>query len=103
MIQVIGSVLVVVTAVLADACALLYGLGFRWWTHRTGWHLLSFMTAIGIVATLGTVRLLTGEPSWYEVARLVAFSLVPMVVGWRLVILIRALPGERRRRSEGRE
>lgn len=103
MAHLVGSVLAVVTAVLAAACALLYGLGFRWWRDRTGWHLLAFMAVIATIAAVQAVDLLVDEGvGWFVGVRLVAFGLAPPVLAWRLAILVRALPGERRRRREWR-
>ncbi|TQS30068.1 hypothetical protein [Microbispora sp. KK1-11] len=98
----LGSVLIVCTAVLADACTLVYGFGFRWWRDSTGRHLFSFMASIGLVASLWAVRLLAGDTPWFAGARLAAFGLVPWVLGWRLLIILRALPQERQRRRLSR-
>ncbi|GAB1823588.1 putative phage holin [Herbidospora sp. RD11066] len=101
MIETVGSALIVLFAVLGNACALVYGLGFRWWRSGYGRHMLAFMGALAVIIDVWVARLLLGEWSWYPELRLAAFALLPIVTGWRLAILLRALPAElRERRAE---
>lgn len=108
MIQLLGSALIVVAALLADASALLYGLRFRWWEHPTGRHLFIYMTVIGSALSLWTVLLAVrdqfvaapaGEAGTWPYARLLVFAAIAWVLGWRLLIIIRAEREQRRERK----
>ncbi|WP_066373998.1 putative phage holin [Herbidospora mongoliensis] len=101
MIETAGSVMIVVVAVLANACTLVYGLGFRWWTSGYGRHLLAYMATVAVIIDVWMARLLIGEWSWWPYLRLATFALLPVVLGWLLAIILRALPRElRERRAE---
>ena len=100
MIQTLGSILVLISAVLADACVIYYQVRARWWKTPYGRHLFSFMAVIAVCLNLGFVRFLLGDSPIFQVIRLVAFVGVPWVLGWRLVILVKAQREERKRRLE---
>lgn len=108
MIHELGSGLVVVAAAEAVACAVFYGGFFRWWSSAEGRHLFAFMAVIGACLGLWTVFLLTSGAPWMAVtagprewARVVTFALISWVIGWRLVLLVKAKHRERRQRKEG--
>ncbi len=100
MIQLTGSVLIVITAILATACPVVYGAFHRWWTTPTGRHLFSFMTVIAVIVDLWALRLIIPDGDWFVAVRLAAFALLPWVLAWRLLIIVKAVIAEKRERRE---
>ena len=110
MIQLLGSALIVIAVVLLSACTVVYGTQFRWWRDPTGRHLFAFMAVFALAICLWSGRLVAvglsygaGEPGPWPLIRLGVFVLIDWVLAWRLLIIIRALPAERRRRKTKRE
>ena len=114
MVQVLGSVLILISALFAAASALLYGLRFRWWQHSSGRHLFSYMAVIGAALALWTGLLISrgqfttsalNEGGLWPYARLTVFAAIAWVLGWRLVIIVGAVQEQihERRRSGDRE
>lgn len=91
MIQTVGTVLVVVSAVLAWAVCVLYHLSARWWESEAGQHVMTFTAVLAVVLTLWAVGALTPatKGTWWQVLRLVAFTGVPISLGWRLWMVFR--------------
>lgn len=96
----IGSALLALTAAINTACVVAYG-----WTTRGGWrdsemgrHLMCFMCSEAAILDLSVVRMVAGgagwpDPVWFRVLRLVVFVTLPVVMGWRLAIIVRAYRG----------
>lgn len=102
MIQMLGTILVVTSAVLAWAVCALYHLSARWWESEAGRHVMTFTAVLAVVLTLWSVGALTPTKGpWWEIARLVAFTGVPVSLGWRLwmVFRLQIRPGLTRERS----
>jgi hypothetical protein len=99
-IQLAGSVLVVVSAALVTACVVVYGAFHKWWRSPGGRHIFSFMAALAVSFDLGVIRLAAGDSEWFQVLRLLAFTFIPWVLGWRLVLLVRAVIAERKEQKE---
>jgi hypothetical protein len=99
--QVIGTGLVIVSAVLAWAVCIAYHLSARWWASEAGRHLMTFTAVLAVVLTLWTVGALTPttKGGWWQIVRLVAFTGVPLSLGWRLwmVYRLQIRPGLRRK------
>lgn len=101
--QEIGTALVVLSAVLAWTFVASYHLSARWWTSEAGRHLMTFTAVLAVVLTLWSVgALTTTKGTWWAVARLVAFTGVPVSLGWRAWMLWRMQirPGLRTRNKE---
>lgn len=96
----VGSVLVVISAVLADACVLAQALLARWWQTPQGRHVFAFQAALGLCLSLWTLRLVVSDGPLFLVARMASFALVPVVLAWRLVVIIRTWHQARRNRRE---
>lgn len=95
--RILGSVEIVVAALLANACVLAYHLLADWRRERLGPHLMAFMVAIAMVLDLSAVGQFAFRGSlWFAVLRLVTFTAIPIVIGWRLAIIIRTQTGVRR-------
>lgn len=102
-IDLIGGVLVILSAVFGVTSALLYGLQFAWWEHSDGRHLFSYMAVIGGALSLWACRLVItgqlttsgGSASWPWI-RLACFALIAWVLGWRLLKIIQAWLERRR-------
>lgn len=110
MIQLLGSVLIIVSALLADASALVYGLRFHWWEHPTGRHLFSYMAVFGAALTLWAGLLIVRgqfsaapESGPLPYARLSIFAAITWVLAWRFLIIIRARNPQRRERRTHKE
>lgn len=101
MIQLAGSVLIVITAILATACPVVYGVFHRWWRSATGRHIFSFMAALAVPLDLAVIRLVLGDSVVFQLIRLAAFTLLPWVLAWRLLILVKAVIAERKQGKEG--
>lgn len=101
MIQTIGSVFIVTSALLAVGCVVAHQLLARWWETPYGRHVFAFEFVVATCLGLWALRLVIPEGEWFQVARLVAFACVPVVLAWRLIIILRVWREERRKRMEG--
>ena len=97
---VIGTVLVLVSAVLAVACVAAQMLLARWWQTSAGRHVFAFQAVLAACLSLWAVRLVVPDGEWFVVLRLIAFSGVPIVLAWRLAIILRTWQAKHRARKE---
>jgi len=95
-----GSVLVVVSALLAVACVVAQAVLARWWQTSSGRHVFAFQSVLAACLGLWAARLAIPDGDWFEVARIVAFAGVPVVLAWRLQIIIRTWRSRQRERKE---
>lgn len=86
----IGSTLVVLSATIALTFMVVYHLKAHWWRTNDGRHVFTFMGVITTVLLLTTAQILVGDAAWFEWLRVAAFAGVPVVLTWRLGILIQA-------------
>jgi len=100
LVHLIGSLLVVVTALLAIACVAAQALLARWWSTPAGRHVFAFQAVLALCLGLWAARLFAPDGEWFQVARLVAFALVPWVLAWRLLIIVQTWRKRRRQRVE---
>lgn len=110
MVQLLGSVLILISALFAAASALLYGLRFRWWQHPSGRHLFTYMAVIGAALSLWTGLLIArgqfttsalNEGGAWPYARMAVFAAITWVLGWRFFIIVGAVREQiRERKSE---
>lgn len=98
--RLVGSVLVVVSALLAVACVAAQALLARWWKTPSGRHVFSFQVVLAACLALWSVRLVIPNGDWFEIPRLVAFAGIPVVLAWRLQIIIRTWRDKRRGHQE---
>ncbi len=64
-----------------------------WWKSEAGRHVMSFMAIIAAVLVLSSLRALLGaslDTPWFQWLRVAVFVGVPVVIGWRIRLLIRA-------------
>lgn len=101
--QHLGTVLILSSALLATACVVAQGLLARWWRTSAGRHTFAFMGVFALCLDLWALRIVVPDGSWFLAARLAAFTFVPVVLAWRLDIIIRTWQRERRKRSENKE
>jgi hypothetical protein len=85
----IGDVLFVASAIPAVASVLVFA-RVPWWRTPLGRHLMSYMAVIAAVLGLGCLRLVIGQPPAFEAIRTAVFALVPVVMWWRLIVLVQA-------------
>ncbi len=100
LVRLAGTVLIFVSAVLATGCVVAQGLLARWWKTPAGRHTFAFQATLALCLDLWAMRLVVPEGDWFLVARLVAFACVPVVLGWRLEIIIRTWQRGRQSRTE---
>lgn len=98
--QLAGSVLVVVSAVLAWACVIAQALLARWWATAAGRHVFAFQAVLALCLGLWAVRLVWPEGDWFRLVRLAAFTGVPVVLAWRLQIIVQTWRRGRRQRDK---
>lgn len=96
-----GTVLIVVSAVLALAVVAAHQLLARWQATPAGRHAFTFEAVLALSLTLWAVRLVVPEGDWFLLARLVAFALVPVILAWRLAIIVQTWRLHRRNRKAG--
>lgn len=86
----IGTVLVLLSTLGSWVFCVLYSV-LRWWTTPGGRHVFSFSAVIGAVLTLWSIGLITeaSHSGWFDILRLVAFSGVPIVIWWRVWLLVK--------------
>jgi len=96
----IGTVLVLVSAVLAVTCVAAQMLLARWWETPAGRHVMAFQTVLAVCLALWSLRLVVPDGEWFVVLRLIAFSGVPIVLAWRLAIILRTWQAKHRARKE---
>ncbi|MFC4897912.1 hypothetical protein ACFQVD_26395 [Streptosporangium amethystogenes subsp. fukuiense] len=98
----IGTGLVLVSAALAVACVAAQMLLARWWETPAGRHVMAFQGVLAVCLSLWALRLAIPDGEWFVVLRLVAFSGVPVVLAWRLAIILRTWRTKHRERKEQR-
>ncbi len=103
MLHMAGTVLILASAALATACVIAQGVLARWWVTAAGRHTFVFQGVFALCLDLWALRLIVPEGDWFVFARLVAFSGVPVVLAWRLLVIVRTWRGSRRKRAEGGE
>ncbi|MFI7448060.1 hypothetical protein ACIBQX_11230 [Nonomuraea sp. NPDC049714] len=92
----VGTVLVLVSALLAVACVAAQALLARWWETPSGRHVMAFQLVLAVCLSLWALRLAVPDGRWFVALRLIAFSGVPVVLAWRLTIIIRTWRAKRR-------
>lgn len=82
-----GNVLVTITALEATACVLIY-MRVAWWRSAMGQHVFWFMVSCAAVLDVAALRVFFADYPWYVWLRIAVFSTLPVVWGWRLILLI---------------
>lgn len=90
MIDQAAEILVALSAAIGCIFMVTYQVKARWWRSHDGIHVFSFMGVMTAVLVLATLRRCLDEPAWYPVVSLIAFAGVPVVLLWRLRILLKA-------------
>jgi hypothetical protein len=100
-IRVVGNVLLAASGLFATAFVVLYSVTARWWRSPMGRNVMSLMFVIGAVLDLSVIRIFVPgsvDLLWFNILRLVVFAFVPVVLGWRLWLLIKVQVLRRRDR-----
>lgn len=92
----VGTVLVLVSALLALACVAAQALLARWWETPGGRHVMAFQLVLAACLSLWALRLVVPDGEWFVALRLVSFACVPGVLLWRLLIIVRTWRAKRR-------
>lgn len=92
MIRLLGDTLVVLSAILCWVFVVAYHrlTGGAWRRSEAGRHLMAMKTVFGLVLTLAVVRLAGLDSVWFALLRTITFLGVPIVLIWRLAMLVRA-------------
>lgn len=96
----IGSVLLVVTALLALACVVSQALLARWWETAGGRHVMAFQGVLAAVLSLWALRVWLPDNGPIIAARSIAFVGLPIVIGWRLLIILKTWREKRREHTK---
>ncbi|MCK2219686.1 hypothetical protein MF672_038710 [Actinomadura sp. ATCC 31491] len=96
--QAVGSILITISALLALAAVVAHQMLARWWRTPAGRHAFSFEAVLALSLTLWAVRLAVPEGDWFLAVRLAAFALVPVVLAWRLIVIVQTWRRNRRSR-----
>jgi hypothetical protein len=99
----IGSVLVVVSALLALACVVSQALLARWWETPAGRHVFIFQGVLAAVLALWALRIWVPDNAFVLALRFAAFAGVPVVLGWRLLIILKTWRAKRREHIKERQ
>lgn len=97
----IGNALVISSAIVSLVFIFAYHQRAYWWRTGDGRHVFTFMAVIAAVLTSASLRIIFGDPEWYTWVRVIVFAGVPVVLVWRLSILLSA-QSRRRIRSDER-
>lgn len=90
----IGSALLVITALVATASVLVHA-RVDWRATTMGRHLMLYMSVIAAVFDLSVVRLVLGDSPWFTTLQLVVFVGVPVAMIQRLYLQVQAQRAER--------
>lgn len=97
----IGSTLLIVSTLLAVACVAAQALLARWWESGAGRHVMAFQGVLATLLTLWTLRVWIPDSALVLGLRFAAFAGLPVVLGWRLAIIIRTWRSKRREHAKG--
>jgi cytochrome bd-type quinol oxidase subunit 1 len=98
-IRVIGTALLLLSALLASGFVGLYAVTARWWRSEMGRDIMRLMMVIAGVLDLSAIRALipaTGGTLWFSILRLIVFAFVPVALGMRLWLLWKTQVQDRR-------
>jgi hypothetical protein len=98
MVLLFGSILAVVTTLMSLEWNIAYHRQTKgaWRRSGMGRHMMAFAAALSAVFLLASARFITvdvlghTDPGWFQWLRLVVFTSIPIVIGWRRVLLARA-------------
>ncbi|MET8866545.1 hypothetical protein ABZW11_26705 [Nonomuraea sp. NPDC004580] len=99
--QTAGSILIGVSALLSLAVVATHQMLARWERTAAGRHAFLFEAVLALSLTLWALRVAIPEGQWFLAARLAAFALVPVVLAWRLIVIIQTWRRTRRTRRGG--
>lgn len=89
--QQIGAVEIVISAALITLGLVVFTALAKWWRSEGGWHVFCFMLSIGAVLDLSAARVVAGaglDVPWFVWLRVAVFTTMPVVIAWRVWIII---------------
>lgn len=96
MTRAIGLALLYGSAVLGIAAPVLYAVLHPGWRRTPeGKHLMLYMGVVALVLSVWSVGALFKAPEWWDHVRLIAFALLPFVLGWRVWLIVRTYREDR--------
>jgi len=96
-----GSILIGVSALLSLTVVATHQALARWERTAAGRHVFVFEAVLALSLTLWALRVLIPDGAWYLAARLGASALVPVVLVWRLIVIVQTWRRMRRQRQHG--
>ncbi len=107
MVEVVGNVLLVISALLNLELILTYHRKSQgdWRKSLMGEHAMIYMMATAVILALASARLIAVEwfnhddPTWFQVMRVATYTLLPAVFLWRRHLIVKA----HRRETHGSE
>lgn len=89
-----GSVLLVIAGIIGTASVIAHA-RVHWHASAMGRHLMAYMAVVALVLDLGIVRIFFADSFGFALLRTVMFAGVPVVMGQRLWLQLRAQRSER--------
>ena len=80
---------VIASSILGAAFVVVYHLRTRWWKSAIGRHMMSFMAGLTAIIALALISNFYPEMPGRALLRILCWTLIPALFGWRLVILLR--------------
>lgn len=86
--QLIGTIGVYASALIATVGLAVFVTTARFWKSRGGWHVFWYMLVIAWVLDLVVIRDIFGDPYWFAWLRAATFTIgMPFVLAWRSWII----------------
>lgn len=99
--RVAGNVVIVAAAVIGLTSVYVHT-RVDWMATQMGRHLMAYMAVIAATLALAVIRMLLGDSTWFALLRLAVFVGVPIVMGQRLYLQIKAQVEDAQDSARGR-
>lgn len=103
MLQLLGDIGLVVSAIADIAFVATYAIVAKWHRSEYGRLLMFQGVCFGLILGLGSLRLVLGSTYSFDVLRTVIFLGVPVIMIWQLILLIRVQVFSRKEARDKRE
>lgn len=87
----IGLGLLYYSAIVAVASVAAYAVMHPGWRRSgDGHHVMSYMASVALILGVWTAGAFFDTPPWWQSVRLVAFMTLPVVLTWRLILIVQS-------------
>lgn len=91
LLRTIGSIEIILCAILANSFCVIYHSIARWWKSEVGRHIMLFSATLSVVLDLWFIGLIFGgNNDWFRILRVAAFAGIPYVLGRQIWILLKS-------------